>query len=166
MNFCGTGLVLLLVLLAGPGLGGEALFWLFCYVPIDSFFFFPWRWATPMLLWGLLATAIAVFIGDIISPIEWIVMAVVAFTISIAVGWLIRSAADAEWDHGTGMLGRRGFDRELAARCDDAGRGGPRFSLANLSIDGIDRVIGQNGRAAAELLLRRLAVMPRDVVPG
>ena len=157
MNFAGTGLVLAIVLLAGPTVGGAALFWVFCYVPIDSFFFFPWRWAIPMQLWGLAATAIAVFVGHVISPIEWIVMAVVAFVVAFAVGWLIRTAADAEWDQGTDMLGRRGFDRALAIRCGESIRAGHRFALATLSIDAIERVITRDGRAAAELLLRRLA---------
>ena len=166
MNFAGTGLVLALVLLAGPTAGGEALFWLFCYVPIDSFFFFPWRWAIPMQLWGLAATAIAVFAGHVISPIEWVVMAVVAFAVAFAVGWLIRSAADAEWDQGTDMLGRRGFDRALATRCSESIRTGHKFALATLSIDAIERVITRDGRAAAEFLLRRLATSWTATAPS
>ena len=60
-NFLGTGLILAVVVLAGSPADAHALYWVFCFVPIDAFLFFPWRWALPMFGWLLGATAIATF---------------------------------------------------------------------------------------------------------
>jgi EAL domain-containing protein (putative c-di-GMP-specific phosphodiesterase class I)/GGDEF domain-containing protein len=156
MNVGGTGLILSGVLLSAPSTGAEAFFWLFCYIPLDSFIFFPWRLAVPMQMWGFAATGIAVFVGHVYAPETWYMVIVVMVVMSIAIGLLIRSAAEAEWDPATGMLSRRGFDRELSARCE-AGRDGSTFSLAVVSIDSVEHLAGPTGVSATESLMRRLA---------
>lgn len=134
MNVGGTAFILVAVLVAGRDTGGEALFWLFCYVPLDSAVFFPWRMAIPMMGWGVVATGIAVFGGHFLSPAAWFILVMVALVMAFALSFLIRSAAEAEWDPASGMLSRRGFDRALANRCDAAQAEHP-FSLAVVSID-------------------------------
>ncbi len=163
MNLLGTALVLAAVLLAGRTVGGEALFWLFCYVPIDSFFFFPWRWAIPLLGWGIGASAIAVFGAEVITPQEWVVMTIVDAVIAAAIGWLIRGAADAEWDSATGMLSRKGLDREMADRCEDTARTGRTFSVATVSLNGVDRVTLSRGGRTADMVVREVALAVRRV---
>ena len=157
MNVGGTGFILVAVLVAGRDTGGEALFWLFCYVPLDSAVFFPWRMAIPMMGWGIVATGIAVFGGHFLSPAAWFILVMVALVMAFALSFLIRSAAEAEWDPASGMLSRRGFDRALAYRCDSAQADHP-FSLAVVSIDDAgERARDSIGENAAESLRRRLA---------
>jgi len=147
MNFGGTGLVLAAVILAGPGSAGQALVWLFCFVPIDSFFFFPWRWSLPMLGWGSAATAVCAFGSHTITGAEFLTMQVVAAMVSFGVGWLIRSAAKAEWDAETGMLSHTGFDRELNMVVAEAMRARTALSVASVAFDR-----GDDGRPADGIL--------------
>ena len=164
MNVGGTGFILVVVLVAGRDTGGEALFWLFCYVPLDSAVFFPWRMAIPMMGWGVVATGIAVFGGHFLSPAAWFILVMVALVMAFTLTFLIRSAAEAEWDPTNGMLTRRGFDRALAQRCDAAQDDHP-FSLAVISIDAGERPRDTVGDAA-ESLRRRLAGRWSAEAPG
>ena len=165
VNFVGTGFVLAVVLLAGPDAGGPALYWLFCYVPLDAFLFFPWRWALPMFGWLLGATAIASFGAHVISPAEWCVVVVVTSVAAFAIGWLVQFAADGVWDPGTDMLNRRGFERDLSSRCSAASHTGRGFALATISLSGPDRGVAAELRARSELTMGRLATLWRSDSP-
>ena len=165
MNLAATALILLLVVLGGHTDGAEALFWLFVYVPMDSFFFFAWRTAIPLMVWAACATALAAFVAHVISPAEWCVLSTAGLVASLAIGWLVRSASAAQWDPGASMLGRVGFFRRLDARCGDAAQRERRVSLAVVNVDRIDRLIATRGRPAVELMLRRLATAWTTAAP-
>ena len=166
MNFFGTGLVLLIVLLAGPGVGGHTVFWLFCYVPIDSFLFFAWRWAVPMLGWGLCATWIAAFPAHVVSRSEWCATSLIGLVVSLTVGWLVRLADEGGWDPATDMLNRRGFDAELRDRCFEADRSGHRFSLATIKVEAAEELPADEANHSGELVVRRLAARWRRTRPA
>jgi len=136
MNFLGTSLVLSAVILAGPGDGGRAAFWLFCYVPVDSFVFFAWRWAFVQFAWGLAATGIAALQVHVIDRLEWAAVLVVAGAMAAVIAWLVRFGTEVLQDSLTGVANRRGLDERLAAHCADGHAAGHLFSLAAVRISG------------------------------
>lgn len=155
MNLMGTTLVMCIVLLCGSGDAAPAAFWMFSYVPVDSFFFFPWRWAVPMVGWGFVASAIAALGSGSVEMTQRAFSVLVGVVSSTAVGALVRSAANAEWDSATETLSRKGLERELERRCHrpDVDDGG--FSLACLSIQEVEK--GGCSQAQADLLTLQVA---------
>ncbi|MGN6609748.1 MAG: GGDEF domain-containing protein [Jatrophihabitans sp.] len=157
MNVAGTALVLAMVLLAGRTSDAEALFWLFCFTPVDSFMFFPWRAAIPLLAWGTAASGIAAFANGILSPVEWAGVVLVTWVLALVTGVVVRAAAEALWDPVTGMLDRKGFDLALRDRCAAAELTGRGLGVAAMRLDTVP------GRRLDDHVLQRIGADLRAI---
>ncbi|WP_051144017.1 EAL domain-containing protein [Modestobacter italicus] len=167
MNIGGSTIISVVAVLAGPGTGSGALLWLFAFVPVDAFLFFAWRWALPMLGWTAVCSAIAVFAGGAASPAQWVAGMSVGCVVSVGIGWLVRAAAAAEQDPGTGMLRGRAFASAVAAQAEDADRTGFGFSLANVYLDTASDGLGPRpvSRTDVESHVRLLARRWQEAAP-
>ncbi len=126
---------------------------LYVFVAISSVFFSPLAAAAHLTLM-LAGSAVAFAVTD--GPLSWQLLSMgCTVCAAVVVGWLVRRADAAELDPLTGLLNRRGFDRELADAVTRAGRDGRPLALAMLDLDHFKLVNDSLGHAVGDQLLLR-----------
>ncbi|WP_244198248.1 putative bifunctional diguanylate cyclase/phosphodiesterase [Nocardia neocaledoniensis] len=136
--------------------GGITLASFYVFVACDAALFFAWPqavahigFAMALCLWVLPARDLPWWSG--------LIPAGVTFGAGVVVGILTRMASDADIDVLTGLLNRRGFEKQLNPAIDAAGRSGQGLSLVLVDLDRFQKINDHLGHRAGDAVLQRVA---------
>ncbi|MFB7877222.1 putative bifunctional diguanylate cyclase/phosphodiesterase [Nocardia sp. NPDC056064] len=136
--------------------GGITLASFYVFVACDAALFFAWPFAAAhigfamaLCLWVLPDRGLPWWSG--------LIPAGVTFGAGVVVGILTRMASDADIDVLTGLLNRRGFEKQLNPAIDAAGRGGHGLSLVLVDLDRFQKINDHLGHRAGDAVLQRVA---------
>ncbi|MBJ8343789.1 bifunctional diguanylate cyclase/phosphodiesterase [Antrihabitans sp. YC2-6] len=136
----------------------------FLYIGCAAALFLPWT--RNVLQMAFAATCCLVALGARPGLYWWAGVTPAAATIMIgcSVGVLSRFASDANKDSLTGLLNRRGFDRQLGYFLAEAGRTKRRPVVVLFDLDRFKWLNDAHGHHAGDALLRQVGDAWRDVV--
>ncbi|MEV0078763.1 bifunctional diguanylate cyclase/phosphodiesterase [Nocardia neocaledoniensis] len=136
--------------------GGITLASFYVFIACDAALFFAWPqaaahigFAMVLCLWVLPARDLPWWSG--------LIPAGVTFGAGVVVGILTRMASDADIDVLTGLLNRRGFEKQLNPAIDAAGRSGQGLSLVLVDLDRFQKINDHLGHRAGDAVLQRVA---------
>ncbi|MEU3014174.1 putative bifunctional diguanylate cyclase/phosphodiesterase [Nocardia asteroides] len=136
--------------------GGITLASFYVFVACDAALFFAWPqaaahigFAMALCLWVLPDRGLPWWSG--------MIPAGVTFGAGVVVGILTRMASDADIDVLTGLLNRRGFEKQLNPAIDAAGRGGQGLALVLVDLDRFQKINDHLGHRAGDAVLQRVA---------
>ncbi|MFC4124043.1 putative bifunctional diguanylate cyclase/phosphodiesterase [Nocardia rhizosphaerae] len=136
--------------------GGITLASFYVFVACDAALFFAWPqaaahigFAMALCLWVLPARELPWWSG--------MIPAGVTFGAGVVVGILTRMASDADIDVLTGLLNRRGFEKQLNPAIDAAGRSGQGLALVLVDLDRFQKINDHLGHRAGDAVLQRVA---------
>ncbi|MFI5500406.1 putative bifunctional diguanylate cyclase/phosphodiesterase [Nocardia asteroides] len=143
--------------------GGITLASFYVFVACDAALFFAWPqaaahigFAMALCLWVLPDRGLPWWSG--------MIPAGVTFGAGVVVGILTRMASDADIDVLTGLLNRRGFEKQLNPAIDAAGRGGQGLALVLVDLDRFQKINDHLGHRAGDAVLQRVADSWLDVL--
>ncbi len=156
-DLLGTALVTLIIVLTGGGAPAMAMAAVYFYVPLDSFFFFPWQTAVVYQGWGLLALVLDSAVFHVLDGTVAAGIGITEIVAAFVVWGLVRAAGAAEVDSTTGLPNRRGYDRALAAAIAQARRTGEALSVAYFDLDHFKAINDSDGHGAGDRRLHAVA---------
>ncbi|GGK55366.1 putative bifunctional diguanylate cyclase/phosphodiesterase [Nocardia camponoti] len=136
--------------------GGITLASFFVFVACDAALFFAWPQAMAHI-------GFAMILCLLVLPargLPWwsgLIPAGVTFGAGVVVGILTRLASDADIDVLTGLLNRRGFEKQLNPAIDAASRSGNGLSLVLVDLDRFQKINDHLGHRAGDAVLQRVA---------
>ncbi|MFJ2665903.1 putative bifunctional diguanylate cyclase/phosphodiesterase [Nocardia fluminea] len=138
----------------------------FVFVACDAALFFAWTQAAAHI-------GFAMVLCLLVLPargLPWwsgLIPAGVTFGAGVVVGILTRMASEADIDVLTGLLNRRGFEKQLNPAIDAAGRGGQGMALVLVDLDRFQKINDHLGHRAGDAVLQRVADTWLDLLaPG
>ncbi|MGW5308330.1 putative bifunctional diguanylate cyclase/phosphodiesterase [Nocardia thailandica] len=146
--------------------GGITLASFYVFVACDAALFFAWSQA-------LAHIGFAMLLCLLVLPsrgLPWwsgLIPAGVTFGAGVVVGILTRMASEADIDVLTGLLNRRGFEKQLNVAIDAAGRNGQGLALVLVDLDRFQKINDHLGHRAGDAVLQRVADTWADLLaPG
>ncbi|WP_278260826.1 bifunctional diguanylate cyclase/phosphodiesterase [Nocardia sp. AG03] len=136
--------------------GGITLASFYVFVACDAALFFAWPFAAAHIGFAM-ALCLWVLPDRGLSWWSGLIPAGVTFGAGVVVGILTRMASDADIDVLTGLLNRRGFEKQLNPAIDAAGRGGHGLSLVLVDLDRFQKINDHLGHRAGDAVLQRVA---------
>ena len=165
LNVLGTTMISGGVWLSGGGALGISVATLYVLVPVHGYAFFRPLTASAHMVYATVLAMLLCEPLDILAPQMVFAGGVVNLLAAGTVAWLVHTAERAERDPVTGLLNRRGFDRQLETALTGAQHGGAPFTVGYLDLDHFRRLNETDGRAAGDRVLRETARTWQELLP-